>query len=496
MASTVRLVPLQPTLQQWNLFIELDFEAFLTAAHLRKIVFRSGGAVSEFSTSGPGRPDFIDTSGEMAERIATFDWAKTSLGPIDQWPQSLKTITGFLIRSPIPIVLLWGTDGIMIYNDAYSVFAGDRHPEVFGSRVLEGWHEVADFNANVMKVGLAGGTLSYRDFVLTLNRRGKPEPCWLDLDYSPVIDESGQPGGVIAIVVETTERVLAERARERSAKRQRQQFDQAPGFFMITNGPDHVVEFVNDTHRETFGSHDWVGKPILTAFTGFSGPAFLKRLEDVYHTGVPAVFDTAEVRYRRGGPGGREERRFLTFTYAPILDDEGKVTGIFSAGFDVSERKYALAALEEQTRRLETIHRVGSSISTELEAERIVQMITDAGVELTGAEFGAFFYNVIDAEGQRYTLYTLSGVDRSQFDRFPMPRNTEVFAPTFEGKGVVRSGHHSGPALRQIRTVSRNARRAFAGDVLSGGAGDVAIRRSDRRPVLRPLGTGTVQRRA
>jgi hypothetical protein len=66
----------------------------------------------------------------------------------------------------------------MIYNDACAVFAGDRHPRLLGSNVREGWAEVADFNDNVMKVGLAGGTLSYQDQELTLDRNGRPEPAW------------------------------------------------------------------------------------------------------------------------------------------------------------------------------------------------------------------------------------------------------------------------------------------------------------------------------
>ena len=99
----------------------------------------------------------------------------------------------------------------MIYNDAYSAFAGGRHPELLGSKVREGWPEVADFNDNVMKVGLGGGILSYRDQELTLFRHSRPEQVWMNLDYSPVLNEAGQPAGVIAIVVETTQRVIAER---------------------------------------------------------------------------------------------------------------------------------------------------------------------------------------------------------------------------------------------------------------------------------------------
>ncbi|MCK0208680.1 PAS domain S-box protein [Starkeya koreensis] len=110
-----------------------------------------------------------------------------------------------MLPSPVPLVLLWGEQGVMIYNDAYSVFAGGRDSRLLGSNVREGWPEVADFNDNVMRVGLAGGTLSYRDFPLTLHRAGEPEQVWLNLDYSPVADDTGQPAGVIAVVVEVTE---------------------------------------------------------------------------------------------------------------------------------------------------------------------------------------------------------------------------------------------------------------------------------------------------
>ena len=156
---------------------------------------------------------FLTGGGEMASLIAAHDWSR-ALGPIAQWPQSLKTTVGLMLHSPVPLVLLWGVDGIMLYNDAYSGFAGGAHPRLLGSKVREGWPEVADFNDNVMRVGLAGGTLSYKDQQLSLNRRGALEPAWMDLFYSPVIDESGKPGGVIAVVIEVTERILAERRAE------------------------------------------------------------------------------------------------------------------------------------------------------------------------------------------------------------------------------------------------------------------------------------------
>jgi hypothetical protein len=133
----------------------------------------------------PARYPFLSGGGEAAEIIASFDWAATPLGPIESWPASLKSTIALILRSPVPIVTLWGEDGIMIYNDGYSAFAGGRHPNLFGSKVREGWPEVADFNDNIMKLGLAGETLAYRDFPLTLYRHGgEPEQVWLNLDYS------------------------------------------------------------------------------------------------------------------------------------------------------------------------------------------------------------------------------------------------------------------------------------------------------------------------
>jgi two-component sensor histidine kinase len=173
--------------------------------------------------SGSGRDErFPYGGGENGALIRARDWSNTSLGPISEWPASLKTTVAILLCSPVPIVLLWGLDGIMVYNDAYSIFAGGRHPLLFGSKVREGWPEVADFNDHVMRVGLGGGTLSYRNQELTLHRSGVPEQVWMNLDYSPVLGETGRSEGVLAVVVETTQQVLAERALAKAEERLRQ----------------------------------------------------------------------------------------------------------------------------------------------------------------------------------------------------------------------------------------------------------------------------------
>ncbi|WP_338581106.1 ATP-binding protein [Pseudomonas sp. MAG733B] len=153
-------------------------------------------------------------SGEMAGRICAFDWSRTELGALDSWTRSLSSTVQLMLASPLPMVMLWGRPGYMIYNDAYSEFAGGRHPYLLGSPVELGWPEVAEFNRHVVDTCLAGGTLSYRNKELVLLRDGVPEQVWMDLYYSPVADDDGRPAGVMAMVVETTERVISEQRRQ------------------------------------------------------------------------------------------------------------------------------------------------------------------------------------------------------------------------------------------------------------------------------------------
>ncbi|HSE75522.1 MAG TPA: PAS domain S-box protein, partial [Dongiaceae bacterium] len=106
---------------------------------------------------------------------------------------------------------------------------------------------------------------------------------------------------------------------------------------------------------------------------------------------------------------------------------------------DVSAMNAAQRALREQQQRLAVLNRVARSIASETDLERIVQSVTDIATEISGAQFGAFFYNVRDDQNESYMLYTLSGAPREAFAKFSLPRNTAVFDPTFRGLGPVRS---------------------------------------------------------
>lgn len=102
-------------------------------------------------------------------------------------------------------------------------------------------------------------------------------------------------------------------------------------------------------------------------------------------------------------------------------------------------RKETARLLREEAEILELLNKVGNTVAAEIDLEKAVQAVTDIATQLSGAAFGAFFYNVLNDLGESYTLYTLSGAPREAFSKFPMPRNTAVFGPTFRGEGIVRS---------------------------------------------------------
>jgi PAS domain S-box-containing protein len=156
--------------------------------------------------------------GELAELVQAFDWSQTSLGALSSWPPYLRSIVELVLNSPIAMILLLGREGLMVYNDAYAVFAIGRHPGSLGRPVLEGWPEIADYNRNVMERGFAGESWSVSGQNLTVVRKGFPEEIWLDLSYMPVHDDTGQPAGILSIVIETTDSLLASRALVESKK--------------------------------------------------------------------------------------------------------------------------------------------------------------------------------------------------------------------------------------------------------------------------------------
>jgi len=158
-------------------------------------------------------PDFLAGGGEMGERIRALDWGKTTLGPVQQWPQSLRSAVSILLPSRAQIVLFWGPELVTIYNDAYRPVFGAKHPRVLGMPARAAWSEIWDTGLRELFEGVlrTGEAFWGKDLAFVLERHGFPEETFFDVSYDPVRDESGRVGGVFCIVSETTGRVIGQR---------------------------------------------------------------------------------------------------------------------------------------------------------------------------------------------------------------------------------------------------------------------------------------------
>ncbi|GHD16761.1 PAS domain-containing protein [Tianweitania populi] len=154
-------------------------------------------------------PQHLATS-FMHDLIDRFDWSTTSLGPIGTWPETIGTTVRLMLSSDTPMVLLIGPEGLLIFNDAYAAFAGPRYKSLIGIPAADAFPEIADFNRENVRRLSQGETFGYKGMKLQLNRTGELKDLWLDLEYIPITERSGEVLGGLVMVNEITERVEAE----------------------------------------------------------------------------------------------------------------------------------------------------------------------------------------------------------------------------------------------------------------------------------------------
>ncbi|MER2251643.1 PAS domain S-box protein [Methylorubrum podarium] len=162
----------------------------------------------------------------MAERIRTHDWSATALGAADTWSPSLRATISLLLGCGFPMIALWGRDLIQVYNDGFRDLMGLKHPAGLGQPTRECWPEVWHINAPIYDRVWGGETFTFEDALYPLSRSGRVEDAWFTLTYSPLRDEAGEIAGILVVLLETTARVLADRALRESEARFRAELEQ------------------------------------------------------------------------------------------------------------------------------------------------------------------------------------------------------------------------------------------------------------------------------
>ena len=298
-------------------------------------------------------------------------------------------------------------------------------------------------------------------------------------DYEWRVDRITMPDGRFGLVCYV--RDVSEQRKALAAKAYLAAIVDSADDAIISKDLNGIIQWCNASAERLFGytSAELVGRPVRMLIPDerqSEEDDILSRLrkgERVDH------FET--VRMTKDG-----RRLDVALTISPVRDDFGSIIGASKIIRDITIVRQMEAErirlLQETATVTETLNNVGAIVASDLDRDKVLQAVTDAATILTTAEFGAFFYNEVNDSGESYTLYTISGVPREAFSKFPMPRNTEVFAPTFSGTGVVRSAditkdaryghnapHHGMPAGHlPVRSYLAVPVKGRSGDVIGG----------------------------
>ncbi len=294
----------------------------------------------------------------MGERIRSHNWAATPLGPIENWPASLKTAVGILLTTRHPVFIFWGEDFICLYNDAFTPSLGpEKHPFILGQPASVAWSEAYHVVEAELRQVLSGGEATWHEnYLIPIVRNGRVEEVFWTYSYGPILEASvpSGVGGVLTLITETTKSIIARRESEERYRTLLQSIDE--GFCIIEvlfdddgRAFDYHFQEVNSVFEKQTGLHDAVGRTIRDF-----APDFEQSWFDMYGrvalTGEPARFENEAKEL------GRWFNVYAAKTGQP---SERLVAVLFT---DTTERK----RWEEHQRLLinELNHRVKNTLAT------------------------------------------------------------------------------------------------------------------------------------
>jgi len=252
----------------------------------------------------------------------------------------------------------------------------------------------------------------------------------------PLLKTSRALAGVCGISTDITDRKRLEAASQHLAA-----IVESSDDAIVSKNLDGIITSWNKAAERLFGysAEEAVGRPI-SILAVEAGPGEFPTILSKIRAGQRVEHYETKRRRKTG------EIIDVSLTVSPVRNAQGEIIGASKIARDISdrvkseeERAHLLERERDARRTAELLNRLSPRLASQLDREKLAQEVTDIATAVVGAEFGSFFHNVLNERGESYVLYTLSGVPREAFSAFPMPRNTEVFAPTFRGEGVVRS---------------------------------------------------------
>lgn len=298
--------------------------------------------------------DFIPNS-EMGKLIRAKDWAQTPLGPMDAWPQSLKTTVSIILNSKFPMFLWWGPELISFYNDAYRPSLGieGKHPDILGMPAHQAWPEIWTVIEPLINQALSGGGATWsEDQLIPIYRNGRLEDVYWTFSYSPVIDESGKPAAVLVTCSETTATVLTHKKLQESVNRFKDTVQQAPVGIAILRGSEFIFETANEVYLQFIDKqeHELINRKLFEVLPEVQA-IVEPLLRDVMQTGIAYHASKLEVNLNRFGSVAKG---YFNLIYKPLVE-HNMVTGIVVVATEVTELVDAQHALEERQRHFRNL---------------------------------------------------------------------------------------------------------------------------------------------
>ncbi|MDR5837445.1 ATP-binding protein [Caballeronia sp. LZ034LL] len=370
-------------------------------------------------TSNTADPRQLDSwIGESARAIRDFDWSTTPLGPIDTWPQVLRSAVQIMLRNALPMAVLWGEEGTLLYNDAYAQFSGGRHPEILGMPIERAWPEAAAFNRNVVESGLRGETLSYLDIDFVLPRAGREAHVWLDLHYSPIASDEGMPLGVLAVVVETTVRVTLERTRAEAEAAFRAADERLQ---LALNSGAVLGTFVWEIQHNRVKGDERFARTFLFSLEQVTAGLPIERAFDIIHPDDYERITSLIARTVRENTSYRAEYRIRTaesgWTWIMAsgrceYDESGRPMRFPGVIIDIHDRKVAEEKLRELTHDLEDKIAEAVAARTAVEAQLRQSLKMEALGAMTGGVAHDFNNTLQAISGNLQLLQYLPPTDK------------------------------------------------------------------------------------